>query len=75
MPIAGDKAMIAAFLITVRDALIALALSWVGVSLEARQPEAPSAPSREAASAAPACASGLCAASKPSFSAFDCDEG
>jgi hypothetical protein len=60
-------------LIAVRNALLALALGWVGVTFERVAAEARAEP---ASSLAPACSSdgGMCAAEKPGFNALDCPD-
>ena len=59
-----------ALLIAFRDALIILALSWVGISLEPPAREAPPRPEPAAAS----CGDASCVLAKPSFNSFGCPE-
>ncbi|MEJ0059475.1 MAG: hypothetical protein WDM79_07855 [Terricaulis sp.] len=58
-------------LIAVRNALLALALGWVGVTLERVAAE-----TGEPTSIARACSTdgGMCSSEKPGFNALDCRE-
>jgi len=58
-------------LVALRDALVALALSWVGVSIERQVDKAPAAPSPESVSCG---VDGVCRVEKPSFNALPCDD-
>jgi hypothetical protein len=59
-------------LVAVRNALLALALGWVGVTLE----RAASETGAEPTSLSPVCSSdgGVCAAERPGFNALDCPD-
>jgi hypothetical protein len=61
-----------AILDAVRDALVSLALAWIGVAVE---PAAQPAPSGSSAAACTAKASGACLQQTPGFATPDCGEG
>lgn len=62
-------------LIAVRDFLLALALSWVGVTIEQPAPPAAQPPAAQHAASTPACGDGqMCAAQRPQFDSLTCNE-